>query len=86
MNEEQILQAIKEVALEQKEARDQVSFHKKAAVEAESRLIAANLHRERLNEQLRVYRLITPRYEETPRDRDIAHLREVLPELLKKIQ
>lgn len=85
MDEQQILQAIKEIAIEQKEARDQVSFHKRAAVDAESRLIEANLQRERLNEQLRVWRLTTPRYEETPRDREIAHLREVLPELLKKI-
>ena len=85
MDEQQILQAIKEIALEQKEAREQVAYHKRAAVNAESRLITANLQRERLNEQLRVWRITTPQYEETPRDRDIAHLREVLPELLKKI-
>lgn len=84
--EKEILQAIEENSLEQKEAKDQVAYHKKAAVDAESRLIAANIRASNLKEELRVYRITTPRYEETPRDREIAELREKLPELLKKIE
>ena len=86
ITEQEILAAIKEVELEQKEARAQVAFHKKAAVDAESALIAANLSYERLKEQLRVHRVKYPQYEETPRDREIKELREKLPEYLKRLE
>jgi len=84
--EQKILAAIKEAEVEQKEARSQVAFHKRAADEAESRLIAANLRYERLIEELRVYRITTPRVEETPYDREIAEFKEKLPGYLAQLE
>lgn len=86
ITEQEILAAIKEMEREQKEARAQVAFHKKAAVDAESRLIAANLGYERLVEKLRVLRLQNPVQEEEYRERDIREFRERLPEITKKIK
>ena len=86
ITEQEILAAIKEVEVEQKEARQAVAFHKKAAVDAETRLIAANLQFEKLKEQLRVYRIVTPRHEDTPRDAEIERFRTILPDLIKKLE
>lgn len=85
MNEQEILKAMNEAQTERKEAKDRIAYHKRAAVDAESDLIAANLKFERLKENLRVFRITNPQQEETPRDREIAAFREKLPELLKKI-
>lgn len=86
ITEQEILAAIKEVEVEQKEARTLVAFHKKAAVDAETRLIAANLQSEKLKEQLRVYRVVTPRDEETPDDLEIKRFRALLPHYLEKLE
>lgn len=83
--EQELLKAIAEVELEQKEARSLVAFHKRAAIDAESSLIAANLTRERLAEELRRLRLSTVRYEMSAEDKDIEEFRARLPDLLKKI-
>lgn len=73
--EQEILAAIKDAEAEQKEARSQVDRLKKELLDAETCLIAATLHRERLAEDLRVYRNTTPRHEETLRDKEIADFR-----------
>ena len=85
ITEQEILDSIKEVALEQTNARMQIAFHKKAAVDAESDLINANLRSERLIEQLRVCRVTTVSYEKTEDQKIIDAFRLRLPELLKKI-
>ncbi len=86
ITEQEILAAIKEIELEQKEARASVAFHKKAAVEAESRLIAANLRFENLNEQLRVHRVTSVRKEATAYDREIEEFRKKLPGYLEMLE
>lgn len=86
IKEQDILNQIKESELEQKEARGLVAFHKKAAVDAESRLIAANLRIAKLQEDLRVLRVQNPIQEETSREKDIREFKERLPEIMKKIQ
>jgi len=83
--EQEILSKIKEIQVEQNDARCSVALHKKAAVEAESRLIAANLQLDKLNEQLRLARLRNPIQEETTREKDIREFKDRLPEILKKI-
>ncbi len=85
ITEQEILDKIKETELEQKEARSLVTFHKKAAIDAESQLIAANLKAERLKEELRVFRLKYPRKEESYEEKELREFRVRLPELLKKI-
>lgn len=83
--EQEILKAIAEVELKQKDARNLITFHKKAAIDAESDLIEANLHRERLAEQLRRLRLSTVRHDLSKEDIELEEFRARLPELLKKI-
>ncbi len=85
ITEQDILQRITEVEVDQKEARGLVAFHKKAAIDAETQLIAANLKYESLKEELRVYRNQHPKKELTYREKDIEEFRQKLPELMKKI-
>lgn len=82
--EQQILAAIKEAESQQKEARKSVERAKADFVAAESDLIAANLLREKLVEELRVFRNTTPRHEETPRDREIAAFRAKMEDYKKR--
>lgn len=86
ITEQEILNEIKEIAVEQNLARTKVAFHKKAAVDAESDLIAANLSMERAREKLRVFHMTHPKKEITPRDREIESFKEKLPELLKRLE
>ena len=85
ITEQEILDKIKETELEQKEARTLVAFHKKAAVDAESALIAANIKAERLKEELRVFLVKYPHKEESYEEKELREFRLRLPELLKKI-
>lgn len=82
--EQAILAAIKEAEIEQKDARKQVDNLKTQILNAETRLIAANLLREKLVEELRVCRNTTVRYEETPRDREIAAFRAKMEDFKKR--
>ena len=84
--EQEILAAIAEAEIDQKEARQKVAYHKMAAIEAESLLITANLKRERLAEELRVWHLRTVKFEVSKEEKDLEDFRARLPELLKKIK
>jgi hypothetical protein len=83
--EQEILAAIKEVEVEQKNVRSLVERYKRALLDAESDLIAANLLKEKLVEDLRVHRITTVKVEKSHRDLEIEAFRAKLPELLKKI-
>lgn len=85
-SEEEILKQIKEAEVERSGARTQVSYHKKAVVDSESRLIAANLNIEKLQEELRRCRLASPIQPPTTRELDIAEFRKKVPELMKRIK
>jgi len=84
--EQEILDKITEANAERHEARTLIAFHKKAAVDAETLLIAANITLESLREELRVFLLKYPHYEETHNEKDIREFRERLPEIMKKIK
>jgi len=84
--DQEIQQDIKEAERLQKEARSQVAYHKKAAVDAESNLIHANLQFEKLKEELRVYYDQYPPKTESFDEKEIRLFKERLPELLKKIK
>jgi hypothetical protein len=85
VTQEEILKQIEDVEIDRRDAAKQMAFHKKAAMEAESRLIEANLIKEKLKEQLRVLRHRTISVELTLREQDIAEFKAKLPELMKKI-
>jgi hypothetical protein len=82
--EQEILAAIKEADSQRKEALTRTERLKKDLLDAETDLIAANLLREKLKEELRVYYNTTVRYEETPRDREIAAFRDKMEDFKKR--
>jgi hypothetical protein len=82
--EREILAAIKDVESQQKDARNQLDKLKLATLHAESDLIAANLLRAKLVEELRVLRQTMVRDEETPRDREIAAFRAKMEDYKKR--
>jgi len=82
--EQEILAAIKDAETQQKEARNQVERLKRGLLDAETDLIAANLLRAKLVEDLRVLRNTMVRYEETPRDREIAAFRAKMEDYKKR--
>jgi hypothetical protein len=82
--EQEILAAIKNAELQQKEARQSVERAKRALLDAETDLIAANLLQEKLKEELRVLRNTIPRKEETPRDKEIAEFRAKMDDYKKR--
>lgn len=84
ITEQEILKAIEEAEQEQKAARLNVSSCKRAVMDAETRLIEANLHQEKLVEDLRVWRCTTVRYEPDARDHAIEDFRAKMPDLKKK--
>lgn len=82
--EQEILAAIKEVEVERRDARNKVDSLKKSLLDAESDLIAANLHLERLKEELRVVRMTTPKHEMSQREKDIEEFRSKMEDFKKR--
>jgi len=82
--EQEILAAIKEVEIEKRDARNKVDSLKRSLLDAESDLIAANLHLERLKEELRVHRNTTPKHEPTLREKDIEAFRAKMEDFKKR--
>lgn len=84
LTQEELLQKIKEAAVEQKDARNQLAALKRQCLDAETHLIHCNLNYERLVEDLRVCRNTTVSYELTEREKDIERFRQVLPDLINR--
>lgn len=82
--EQEKLAAIKEAESQQKEARNRLDRLKTDLLAAETDLIAANLLREKLVEELRVLRNTLVKNEETPRDREIAAFREKMEDYKRR--
>lgn len=82
--EQEKLAAIKDAELQQKEARQRMDKLRMDILEAESDLIAANLLKEKLVEELRVLRNTLVKVEETPRDREIATFRAKMEDYKKR--
>lgn len=82
--EQKILQKIDATEVEQKDVRNRVVTLKRNLLDAESELIACNIRKERLVEELRVLRAVSVSHELTDREQDIERFKLVLPELLKR--
>lgn len=82
MTEEELLQQLKEAEDELHHAKRKVREVKSQLLDAETNLINAKLHRDRVKEALRVHLATTPKYEPTKRDEDIEQFREKHPELV----
>jgi hypothetical protein len=81
LQEEALLLKIAEVEREQKGIRSKVSQAKKALTDAESLLIETNLIRDRLLEELRIWRHRNLDHKSLEREEDIERFRKILPDL-----
>lgn len=86
LDNKELRQAIENAEKELKQARNRVAVLKKAWTDAESEMISAKLTRDRLVEQMRIWRNANiDDLETTDREEDIERFKQVLPDLLKKI-
>jgi len=68
------------------EARNALADAKRKWTAAETEVISAKIHRDRVKEELRVYRITTPRYEQSPQDVDLERFRKENPELMEWVR
>lgn len=83
---EELLQDLAALNESAQDLRDNLSLLKKHLTEVESQLIATNLKRERIIEQLRVLRNSTVSLEITERQNEIERFRQILPDLMARIK
>lgn len=83
MTEQELINKLVEADKEIANAKRALSEAKKRWTDAETNLISAKINRDRVKEELRVYRRTTPRYEPDQRDLDIERFRKDNPELVE---
>jgi t-SNARE complex subunit (syntaxin) len=83
MTEDDLLRLIAVAEVELHNAALAVSSAKRAHTHAETSYLEAKLCKDRLLEELRVYRITTVDYEMDYREKDIARFKKALPDILK---
>lgn len=86
MTEKQLLERVGLLDQQLSNSRQRVSLLKKKLTEEETNLISCNIERERVLEELRIYRKEHYSKEITDRQIDIERFRKLLPEMLKKVE
>lgn len=85
--EEELVQKLQDADKELKDARARVTQLKKEFTDAESNLIEAKLNRDKIIEELRLWRYRNiDDLETTDREEDIERFRKLLPDLLDKVK
>lgn len=79
--EQELMNGLAEAEKELHDAKRALAEAKKRWTDAETNVISAKLKKDRIKEELRVYRKTTPKYEPDQRDLDIERFREENPEL-----
>lgn len=85
-SEQELLSKLAEAEKELHDARNSLADAKRKWTAAETNVISAKLHRDRVKEELRVHRNTTPKYEPTPADLDLQRFRDENPELMEWIR
>jgi hypothetical protein len=85
-DENELLSKLAEAEKELHEARNALAEAKKKWTTAETNVISAKINRDRVREELRVYRNTTPRYEPDAQDLDLERFRKENPELMEWIR
>jgi len=85
-DENELLSKLAEAEKELYEARNALSEAKKKWTAAETNVISAKINRDRVKEELRVYRNTTPNYEPDAQDLDLERFRNQHPELMEWIR
>lgn len=83
MSEQELIDQLTEAEKELAQAQNRLASAKKIWTEAETKLIDAKIHLERVKEALRAYRACTPKYEPSLRDESIEQFRKDHPELVE---
>lgn len=81
MTEKEILAKLAEAEKELHDCRRVLADAKRRTLDAESDVISAKLHWDRVKEELRVHRNTVPRNDPTPQDNEIQAFRDKYPEL-----
>ncbi len=79
--EKELVDKLAEAEREVVDAKKALAEAKKRWTDAETDLISAKITRDRIKEELRVYRKTTPKYDPDQRDLDIERFRKDNPEL-----
>ena len=85
-SEQELLSKLAEAEKELNDARNSLADAKKKWTAAETNVISAKIHRDRVKEELRVHRNTTPRFDPTPQDLDLERFRASYPELMEWIR
>lgn len=83
MTEQELIKKLAEADREVVDAKKALAEAKKRWTDAETDLITAKITRERIKEELRVYRNVTVRYDPDGRDLEIERFRKDNPELVE---
>lgn len=86
MDEQELLKKLANAEIGLAEAKKGFAEAKRALTNAETNLVNAKLHRDRVKEELRVYRAITPKYDPDRRDQEIEQFRQDNPEIMEFIK
>lgn len=85
-SEQELLSKLAEAEKELNDARNSLADAKRKWTAAETNVISAKIHRDRVKEELRVHRNTTPRFDPTPQDLDLERFRSSHPELMEWIR
>jgi hypothetical protein len=86
MTEQEILTKLVEAERELQDARNSLADARRRWTAAETDVISAKIHRDRVKEELRVHLVTTPKYEPDYRDLDLERFRTDHPELMEWIR
>lgn len=81
--EKELVDKLAEAEKEMAEAKKALAEAKRRWTDAETDLISAKINRDRIKEDLRVYRKVTVRYDPDSRDLEIERFRKDNPELVE---
>ena len=83
MTEQELINKLAEADREVTDAKKALAEAKKRWTDAETNLISAKINRDRIKEDLRVYRRTTVRYDPDARDLEIERFRKDNPEVVE---
>jgi len=83
MKEQELIRDLQNAEEELSIAQRALAEAKKRWTDAETLVIDCKIHRDRMKDALRDYRVRTPKYEPTKRDEDIEQYRQNNPEVVE---
>lgn len=82
--EQELIAAIQQAEEDRLKTKERIRKLQKDLVDSESDLIESNIRKDRLKEELRVHRSVTPRTVLSEREKEIEAFRAKYPELCQK--